>query len=232
MNIVLGVFSMLAAFTALLFAERFFKKEGVYVWMAVASITANILVCKSVDFLGVTSSLGNVLFASNFLATDILSEKYGTEYSRKATKTALFSVLVFVGAIQIGMLFTPSKTDTVSGAMSILFTVSLRTSTASVLMFFLSNTVDIYLFEKIKTAAPDKLWLRNNVATILSNCTENYLFYGLAFAGVLDWRTILSLGTTATIIEFAIAICDTPFLYLAKRTGGAQNKRDRAPLRR
>lgn len=232
MNIVLGVLSMLAVFSALLFAERLFKKEGVYVWMAVASVTANILVCKSVDLLGVTSSLGNVLFASNFLATDILAEKYGAECSRKATKLALFSVLVFVGAMQMGMLFIPSDTDTVSSAMETLFTLSLRTSTVSVALFFLSNMVDIYLFEMIKTMAPDKLWLRNNVATILSNCTENFLFYALAFVGVLDWHMILTMAGTATVIEIAIAICDTPFLYLAKRTGGAQNKSDRAPLRR
>ena len=231
MNITLGILAIVAGFSALLLMERIFKKEGVYVWMAVASVTANILTCKTIDLFGVTASMGTVLFASNFLATDILSEKYGSKYSRRATRMAVVSVLFFIAAIKIGMLFIPSVHDTVSTAMDTLFDMSIRTSAASVLLFYISNMADIYLFEKLKSIVPDKLWLRNNVATILTNCGENFLFYGLAFAGIMDWKTILSMGCTATVIEMVIAICDTPFLYLARRTGGMKDKGERAPLR-
>ena len=76
MNIVLGIISIIATFSIVVGIEKIFKKEGLYVWISIATITANILVCKSIDILELTASLGNVMFASIFLATDILSEKY------------------------------------------------------------------------------------------------------------------------------------------------------------
>lgn len=217
MNTLLGVIAVALVFGWLLLVERYFKKEGVFVFMAVASITANILICKSITVLGLSATLGNVLFASNFLATDILSEKYGVEHSRKATKMAVMAVLMFVGATQMALLFIPNEYDIANAAMQTLFTLSLRTSLVSITLFFLSNMVDIFLFEAIKEKVPNKLWLRNNVATITANCTENFLFYGIAFYGIMDWKTIFSCALTATIIEFIIAICDTPFLYIATK---------------
>ena len=64
--------------------EKFFKKEGLFVWISIATVISNILICKSIDILGFTTALGNILFASTFLATDILVEKYGVKDSRKA----------------------------------------------------------------------------------------------------------------------------------------------------
>ena len=61
------------------------------------------------------------------------------------------------------------------------------------------------------------MWLRNNVSTILCNGTENFLFYTIAFLGVFGWSDIVSMSLTATAIEVIIALCDTPFLYLAKK---------------
>ena len=84
-------------------------------------------------------------------------------------------------------------------------------------MCYLSNMLDIIVFEKIKNKIPDKMWIRNNIATIISNCLENYLFTIFAFIGIYDLKTILSIATTTTILEIIIAICDTPFLYLSKK---------------
>jgi len=72
-------------------------------------------------------------------------------------------------------------------------------------------------FEKIREKVPNKLWLRNNISTIISNCSENFFFAFLAFVGLFDIQTILSIAITGSIIEIIIAICDTPFLYIAKK---------------
>ena len=82
MNVLLGCMSIVLTFTILVLVEKFFKKEGLFVWISVATIVANILVCKSIDVFGFVTNIGNVLFASSFLATDIMNEKYVgyTEY--------------------------------------------------------------------------------------------------------------------------------------------------------
>lgn len=61
------------------------------------------------------------------------------------------------------------------------------------------------------------MWVRNNIATIISNCLENYFFTIFAFIGIYDLKIIFAIATTTTILEIMIAICDTPFLYLSKK---------------
>lgn len=217
MNIVLGIISIIATFSIVVCMEKMFKKEGLYVWISIATITANILVCKSIDILELTASLGNVMFASIFLATDILSEKYDVKDSRKAVILAIVSQIIFIMTTTLAISYIPSETDLSNDSMKTLFSINTRVSISSIVMFGASNMLDIYLFEKLKRKFPKQLWLRNNVSTIISNCLENYFFVFFAFVGIYDYSTILSIATTTSILEIIIAICDTPFMYIAKK---------------
>ena len=217
MNILLGIVSLLLTFSLLIIVEKIFKKEGLFVWVSIATIIANILVCKSIELFSFTTNLGNILFASSFLATDIMSEKYGAKESRKAIILGVVSQVIFVIMTQIGLLYTPAPEDLAQESMKGLFSINLRVSIASIVMYFVSNMADIYIFEKIKEKVPGKLWLRNNVSTMICNSIENYLFSFLAFAGLMDITTILSIATLASVLEIVIAACDTPFLYLSKK---------------
>ena len=217
MNILLGFINIIVTFSLLVLMEKLFKKEGLFVWLSIATILANLTVCKMIDVFSFTTSLGNVLFASTFLATDIMSEKYGKDNAKKGVYISVFSNILFIIITQLTLLFIPSSDDVVNEAMKILFSVSIRTTSASMLMFFISNMADIHIYNKLKNKYPNKLWLRNNVATILCNGIENYFFNTLAFIGIFPISVIISIATTTTLIEIIIALCDTPFLYLSKK---------------
>ena len=217
MNIILGFVNIVVTFTLVVLIEKFFKKEGVFAWMSIATILANLTVCKAIDIFGITTSLGNVLFASTFLATDILSEKYSKKDAKKAVYLSIFSGITFIVITQLTLLFIPSTEDVVNEAMKTLFSISIRTTIASLTMFFISNMLDIYIYNKLKEKYPKKLWLRNNVATIFCNCVENYFFNTFAFLGIFSFPVIISIATTTTIMEIIIALCDTPFLYVSKK---------------
>lgn len=217
MNILLGVLGIVLCFSIEIMIEKIFKKEGLYIWISVALITANILVAKNINILGLQATLGNILFASTFLATDILSEKYSTKESRKAINIGIVSVILFTVATQFSLLFKPNELDLVNDNLKNIFAFNLRISISSIAMCYLSNMLDIIVFEKIKKKIPNKMWIRNNIATIISNCLENYFFTIFAFIGIYDLKTIFAIATTTTILEIMIAICDTPFLYLSKK---------------
>ena len=217
MNIVLGIISIFITFGFVVLIEKLFKKEGLFAWISIATIIANILVCKSVDILGITTSLGNAMFASIFLATDIMNEKYGYKESRKAVILGVCSQVIFLIMTQIALIYIPSEEDQVNESMRTLFSINIRVSIASIVMYGASNMLDIYLYEKIRKKFPNKLWVRNNVATIVSNCLENYFFYFFAFIGIYNFATIISIATSVSIIEMTIAIIDTPFLYLSRK---------------
>ena len=106
MNILLGIISIILCFATIILLDKFFKKEGLYIWISIATIIANILVCKTINVLGFTSSLGNIIFASVFLATDIMTEKYGSEHSKKAILLGMISAIIFVVSTQISLLYS------------------------------------------------------------------------------------------------------------------------------
>ena len=217
MNILYGGINIIVTFSLVVLIEKLFKKEGLYVWLSIATILANITVCKMIDMFSFTTSLGNVLFASTFLATDIMSEKYSKEDAKKGVYISIFSGITFIIITQLTLLFIPSSDDVVNEAMKTLFAISIRTISASMLMFFISNMLDIKLYNYLKDKYPNKMWLRNNVSTILCNCIENYFFNTLAFIGIFPISVIFSIATTTTIIELIIALCDTPFLYISSK---------------
>jgi len=217
MNILYGFINIIVTFSLVVLIEKLFKKEGLYVWLSIATILANLTVCKMIDVFSFTTSLGNVLFASTFLATDIMSEKYSKEDAKKGVYLSIFSGITFIIITQLTLLFIPSSDDVVNTSMINLFSISVRTISASMFMFFVSNMADIHLYNKLKEKYPNKLWLRNNISTILCNCIENYFFNTLAFIGIFPMSVIISIATTTTIIEMVIAVCDTPFLYLSKK---------------
>ena len=218
MNELIIFAEIIIVFSILLLCKKLFGKTGVMVWVSLATVLANIITAKNVNIFGLSTAIGTVMFASTFLATDILTEFYSAKDARKAINIGLFSNVILIVSTQIALLYTPSEFDYANDAMKTLFSLNLRISIASAAMYYIANMADIYVFSKIKSMTGGKqLWLRNNIATILCNCLENFGFIGLAFAGIYDFKTIMTIAISTSIVEAIVAVCDTPFLYLAKR---------------
>lgn len=224
-NELLFILELVFVFGSLLLVKKIFGRIGIMAWVPIAAILANIQVTKSVDFLGIQTAMGNILFASSFLATDILSEYYDKKSAKKAVLLSAVGMLFFVAVSQITLLFTPNELDMAQPAMESLFTLSLRTTTASLIMYLVANAGDVWLFHKLSKLTKGKhLWLRNNIATIVCNCLENYGFAFLAFFGIFEVNDILIMATMGSVIEIIIALLDTPFLYLAKHIKNKEEK--------
>lgn len=223
MNIAVFIMETLCVFGLLVLVKKLFGKEGVIAWVGLATILANVITAKNAQIFGLNTAIGTVMFASTFLATDILAECYGRQYAKKAVLLGLFSSALLIIATQIALMYKPSDFDIADTPMRELFGLNLRISVSSMIMYVIANMADIALFEKIKEQTNGKkLWLRNNVATILCNCLENFGFIFLAFVGIYDLNTIINIALSTSVIELIAALIDTPFLYLAKRTEGGE----------
>ena len=209
---------VLVVFSSLLLTKKFFGKIGVMAWVCLATVLANLITAKNAEIFGLPCAIGSVMFASTFLATDILTECYGARDAKKAVLMGLGSTILFVLATQIALLYTPSAIDYAEDSMRNLFSLNLQISISSAVMYFVANIADIYIFEAIRKKTNGKyLWLRNNVATILCNCLENFFFVGFAFLGVFSFTDIMLTALSVSLIEAIVGICDTPFLYIARR---------------
>ena len=217
MNELLLFVEIVVVFSLLLLTKKFFGKNGLFIWIAIATVTAEIQVVKSINIFGLSGTLGNVMFASNFLATDILNELYSKEDAKKGVYVGLWAVIIFIIFTQFMLLFKPNSIDMANESMKVLFGLVPRVSISSITMFFIANMADVYIYSKFKEKFKDKkLWLRNNISTILCNSIENFFFVFFAFVGLYFFKDIMIIALSTTLIEVVIAICDTPFLYMSK----------------
>jgi queuosine precursor transporter len=217
-NELLWIGTLIISLFMVILAYRLFGKTGLYIWTAMAVILANIQVMKTVQIFGLVTALGNVVYASLFLVTDILNENHTKKDAQKAVWIGFFVLISVTILMQITLQFIPDATDELSPHLYAIFSVMPRIAFASLVAYLISQSHDVWFFAKLKTKhKKEKLWLRNNLSTITSQLIDNTIFSLIAFAGVFSWDIIAQIFLTSMILKVIVATCDTPFLYWARK---------------
>lgn len=196
---------------------RYAGKTGLYVWIPISTILANIQVVKMVQLFGFEATMGNIIYGTSFLVTDILSENYGKESSKKAVYIGFFSLFAFAAIMKLAVLFNPSMNDTAQPNLEAIFNFMPRLAFASLVAYGVSQFHDVWAYHLWKSVFPSAkfLWLRNNASTIVSQFIDSMAFTLAAFWGVMEVSVLFEVFWTTYIIKFVVALADTPFLYLA-----------------
>lgn len=223
-NNILWLVLLVINFTGIIISYRIFKKTGLYIWIAMAAIIANIQVMKTIEVLGFVTTLGNIIYGTSYLATDILNEKYGKKEAQKGVYIGIFILIIVTVIMQVCLLFTPYAEDIAQGAFETIFGFLPRVAFASIIAYTVSQLYDVWVFDKLKQKNPEQLWVRNNLSTLVSQLIDNILFTFLAFWGVLPFEIVIQIFVTSYVMKFIVAVLDTPFIYLAKRFHGDENK--------
>ena len=224
MNELLLIATLLLTYGSILLTFRYFGGTGLYVMNSVITILANIEVLVVVDAFGIEQTLGNVLFATTFLVTDILSETSGKKAARRAVLIGVASLTFFLILTQLWVRYLPSESDWAMPSIQTLFSFAPRTIGASLAVYILSQQFDVWIYhqwwnltERLSGSHRSWLWVRNNGSTMISQLINTVVFTLLAFYGVYDTDTLVSIMLSTYIVYFIISILDTPVIYLARR---------------
>ncbi len=223
-NELLLILTLLLTFSGVLVFYKIFGKTGLHVWTAIATITANIEVLILVEAFGMEQTLGNVLFASNFLVTDILSELHGKEEANKAVNIGIAASIAFIFISQSWFLYTPAANDWASESIYAIFSNTPRLMLASFLVYAICQKFDVWAYHKWWAFTQKKfgdrdsfLWLRNNGSTLVSQLLNTVLYTFGAFLGTYELETLFSICLSSYIIFIVTSLADTPFVYLSKK---------------
>ncbi|SMG48139.1 queuosine precursor transporter [Dethiosulfovibrio salsuginis] len=197
---------------------RLWGKQGLLCWIPVSVILANIQVVKLVSLFGITATLGNIVYASAFLVTDILSENHGKEDAKQAVYIGFFSLIATTVIMNLALQFTAHPDDFAQGAMETIFKIMPRLAIASLIAYGLSQMHDVWAFHWWREKTNGKhLWLRNNLSTLVSQALDSVVFTFVAFYGTLPLGVLWEIFISTYVLKFIVAACDTPFVYLARR---------------
>ncbi|MGI6029239.1 MAG: queuosine precursor transporter [Candidatus Heteroscillospira sp.] len=222
-NEILLCLSVIVCFGGVLAAYHFWGLTGLCCYTAFAAITANIEVLITIEAFGMEQTLGNVLFAANFLITDIISEVYGKKEANRCVYIGAASSAFFVLISQLWLLYIPGPNDWAMDSIATLFAITPRLMLSSLSVYLISQRLDVTLYHfwwKLTSKNGDKrrcLWLRNNGSTLISQFVNAILFNAFAFYGVYDMPTLISIILSSYLIFIVTSLLDTPFVYMARR---------------
>ncbi len=221
-NELLWLVMLLANFLLIIFAYRLFGKWGLIMWIPISVIVANIQVVQTVELFGMVATLGNIVYATSFLVTDILSENYGKEEAKKAVWIGFFSLISMTLLMNLALQFSPLEGDEFAGitheATNTIFSLMPRIAVASLSAYLLSQRHDVwaYHFWKKRFSKDHQIWLRNNLSTMISQLIDSSVFVLIAFYGVYETKVLLEIFITTYVLKWVVAAADTPFVYWGK----------------
>ena len=203
-------------------AERYGVEIAVGTFASL-TVLANILAVKRIAVGLLIGPAGVLVYSSTFLITDILGEIYGKEYGKKAVIAGFFANIVALVSILIAVNWQAAPSfampPELEKAFEDVFNFAPRIVIASMIAYLISQTHDVYAFHFWRTKTGGKyLWLRNNASTIVSQLIDTLLFITIAFYGAVPFNALIEMIGGQYIIKVAIALIDTPFMYVATYT--------------
>lgn len=203
---------------------RLFGKEGLLGCIVLSILLANLQGPKITIILGFQTTLGVIFYSSIFFATDLMSERYGRAEAGKAVLIGFGVSCIIVLMLSIGLLFQPSDrpetaefSQTIQTSFENILNFTPRFVFGSLFAYLISQSLDVWLFHRIKRATAGKhLWLRNNLSTLLSQAADTLIYSFVVWWGVVDLQTALQLGIVKYGFKVFIAAFDTPFIYWAR----------------
>lgn len=223
MNEFLLITSLLVSFGATLLFYKLFGKGGLFAWIAISSVFANIEVTVLVHAFGMEQTLGNTLFASSFLATDILSELHGKKDADKGVFIGILTTIFFIIFSLLWINYIPSDADWAMPSVKVLFSHTPRILIASLLGYTVSQLLDVWLYHKCWTLTEKKsgsrtkfLWIRNNFSTLISQLVNIVIFNFGAFYGIYTLSELIKITGACYIIYIVTSLLDTPFIYFSR----------------
>lgn len=223
-NEILLILSVVLLFGGVLLFYRLFGVNGLYCWTALATITANIEVLIMIEAFGMAQTLGNVMFASTFLVTDIISENVGKKEANRAVNLGILVSLFFILISQLWLQFTPSAEDWAAPSIYTVFSNTPRLMLVSLAVYAVSQRFDVWAYHKWWEFTKERygdsrkfLWLRNNGSTLISQLLNTLLFTLGAFLGVYDGETLVSIFLSSYAIFIVTSLLDTPVVYIARK---------------
>lgn len=175
--------------------------------LAVSTVTASKIVHVGINF-----PFSNVVFSMfTYPIIDCICELWGKKTARRTIWLALGCQLLVVSLLQISILAPHAAFWTQQQAYSHILSASVSVVIASFSAFFLSQTLDIFVYQKIKKICQGKkLWLRLNISTFMGQIIDSAVFVSIVFYAS-DHKLTIFLGSIA--IKVFISILMTPVAY-------------------
>lgn len=179
--------------------------------MTISSILASKIICA----FGLFVPAGVLAYSVTFVCTDVISEIWGRERAQQTVMGGFIALVTVLLLVQVALAWEAApfwKGDT---AFKSILSSTPRIIIASFCAYLVSQFHDVHVFHYLRKLTGGRhLWLRNTLSTAVSQLIDSVVFITIAFYGEVP---VVPLIIGQWLIKFAIAILDTPVIYLVVR---------------
>lgn len=199
------------------------RKDLVFIILAgffvTNAIIAELIGGKLIQFFGLfTQSLGIIMWPVVFVLTDLINEHYGKKGVRRLTYItvgliAYMFILISIGIKIPAVGFSPVDDKT----FETVFGQSQWIIVGSIIAFFTSQLVDVYLFWVFRNRTGNRMiWLRATGSTVVSQLVDTFVVQFIAFVVPGKWslNDFLVNSTWGYSFKLLIAIALIPLIYI------------------
>ena len=176
-------------------------------------VAAAVLAAKIVRIGPVSVPAGVFAYCITFVCADVISEIWGRRCANTVILTGFIGLGLTFLLIRLALWCPAASFWTREEAFQGVLGMTPRIIVASLAAYVLSQFHDVWLYTLLKDRMRGRhLWLRNNVATMLSQLIDTVVFIAIAFYGVMPlWPLIIGHWS----LKVVLALCDTPLVYAA-----------------
>jgi len=216
MNLGLLFIETILVYFSILLLYKYFKQDGLYIFIILGCILFNVLLLKSIEILSYESVLGLSINTAIFVIANILVQKNGPEEVKKIIIVVLISSFFSYAILSMGSLLNSSDYNLISNlAYDELFCFNLRLFVAnllSMLMLILINARLYHALRRIKNNI-----LISNIFTMIIICfIESIIFIIIGYIGSSMYE-ILNLIVIRYILKLFIGLTGTIDIYLINK---------------
>lgn len=181
-------------------------------------LVSNLVAAKIVGFNFLITTLyapaATIFFSVTFLLSDIINERFGRAEAQRAIVMACLAQIVFIAYTYIALAAAPAPFFNGQMAFEIVLGAVPRIAFASLVTFFVSETLDAYLYAWFRKLTEGRhLWMRYAFSSLPAMLIDSILFVTLAFAGV---QPLLPLIIGLTVIKYLVGFVNMPLMYAAR----------------
>lgn len=188
-------------------------KIYLYVIFCISLLSANIL-ANRIGLIGVFQVAGNpITYCVSFMCCDLINECYGKKEAKKLINSGFLFIIIFL-VILYSTFLIPALDADFNKSFVTVFSNSARVLFASLVAYYVSNHIDIIIFNFFRNRNKSGVLRRKFYSTAISQLIDSFIFTVVAFFGILSLNNIFTIIYSEYIFKIIIVILLVPIYKL------------------
>ena len=177
----------------------------------VCLIAANLLETKVIQLGSLTGTAGLLVFPVSYIINDCIAEVWGFRKARLIIWSGFLMnfFVVSLGLIAVSLPAAPFWEG--EEHFNFVFGMAPRIVVASLLAFLVGSFLNAYVMSRMKIASQGRNFSARAIwSTVVGETADSFIFFPIAFGGVIAWRELLLMMAVQIVLKSAYEVVILP----------------------